>query len=54
MPRNPTDIGSTPENIRILEIKNPFAGDMGIQVITPRGVHHPLRSACATTGIENE
>jgi hypothetical protein len=52
MPRNPTHIGGTPINIRIFEVKNPFAGDMGIEVIAACSVDDSLRFARTARGVE--
>ena len=54
MTRNPTDIRSTPINVRIFEVKNPFAGDMGVEVIAACGVDDSLRFARTARGVENE
>ena len=54
VPRDPADIGGTPEYIPFMVIKDVLVGDRGVQEITAGGVQNPLGFAGRTRGIEDE
>ena len=51
---NPAHIGSAPEKIRFLQIKDPFGCQVRPQKIAGRRMQNSLRFPCASTGIENK
>ena len=46
MSGNPADISGTPIDISIIEIEDPFGGNVAIEVITTRSVDYSLGFAC--------
>ena len=54
MAGNPADIGGTPENILVLQIKYRFMGEAGINQIATGGVQHALGFAGRTGGVKNK
>ncbi len=54
VPRNPTDIRSTPVYIRILQVKNPFGGNVSIQIVSSSCMHNSFGFTGTTRSVENK
>jgi hypothetical protein len=54
MSGNPTDIGGTPVDIGVVEIENPFGGDVAVEIVSACGVDYAFGLARAARGIEDE
>ncbi len=51
---NPAYIGGTPIDIIVFDIKRPFEGNVGIEVITSRTVNYSFGFTSRTASIENK
>ena len=51
---DPAHIGTTPIHIVVFEIKDPFGGHVGVEVIAACGVNNPLGFARGAAGVEDE
>jgi len=54
MARYPADIGRAPENVIIVDIKDIFKSQGDVEKISGGGMHHTLRFARSSTGVEDE
>ena len=54
VPRNPAHIRRTPVDIRLLSVKGPLKGHVGVEVVAPGGMYHPLWFTRGAAGIENK
>src|SRR5919109_3858856 len=50
---DPADVGRAPIGVFLLQVKDPFGGEVGAQHVAAGGVHDALGPASGATGVEN-